>query len=33
MYYIIINLVEHLSHKKLAISNDVLAIVDGGNNK
>ncbi|CAD8115923.1 unnamed protein product [Paramecium primaurelia] len=24
---------EHLSHKKIAISNDLLALVDGGNNK
>lgn len=28
-----INIVEHLSHKKIAISNDLLALVDGGNNK
>lgn len=30
---IILIIVEHLSHKKLAISNDLLGIVDGANNK
>lgn len=36
MYYIFIYyyfIVEHLSYKKIAISNDLLALVDGANNK